>query len=368
MERIVRISLWVISILVVAGYLYAAIPGLFRAVPADPLDASALEHAARFASGQPPFREPGRGLDAALMPAFPFVLSGLVRMFDPQAWEPRFVVLLATLMAAALAAMVVRAETRSATLGMASGGLVILGQLLAGRGATLSGPESLGLLLALAGCAALRYVPNILGALLASLAFAAACLTHPAGLWFAMAAIFHLATFDRRRLVAYALGLLVLTGGGYVALSLTLGPWFNYHAWDVPLRAVRFAPVALMQYLGTQLLGTLGVLLLSAVLAFAMPIRPWRGAVGLWTWMAFAALGAGIVASQSAIGAADALRPVVVALAIVGPISIQRVTTHLAAWPGSSRLGGQGVVLTALALQFLMLLSHVTRAVLGIGA
>jgi hypothetical protein len=365
-ERIIRLTLWTLSALVVAGYLYATIPALGRATPANPIEAAVLEQAARFATGQPAFHDADGAPDVALMPGFPFVVSGLVRMFDAEPWVPRFVTLLALLMAAALAAVVVRLETNSWTLGVASAGFLLLGQQIIGRGAGISGPEALGLLLVLAGCVALRFMPGIPGAVLASLPFAAACLTHPAGLWFAIAALLHLATHDRRSLVAYALGLVVFAGGGYVGLSYELGPWFNYHAWDVPLKTVRFAPIALVRYLGTQLLGMLGVLSLAAVLAFAMPVRPWRGAVGLWTWIAFAALGAGMAATQSTLGAPDALRPVVVALAIAGPISIQRVTHHLSAWPGSSRLGGQGVVLTALALQFLMLLSHLTGAVLGI--
>jgi len=41
------------------------------------------------------------------------------------------------------------------------------------------------------------------------------------------------------------------------------------------------------------------------------------------------------------------------------------VTRHLAAWPGSSRMGGQTVVLAALALQFLMLLSSASPALLS---
>ena len=74
-------------------------------------------------------------------------------------------------------------------------------------------------------------------------------------------------------------------------------------------------------------------------------------------WSAFAAVGFAIVATQSMRISASDVCPAVACLAIVGPISAQRVTQHLAAWPGSSRLGGQGVVLVALALQFVMLLA-----------
>src|SRR5437867_1401297 len=75
------------------------------------------------------------------------------------------------------------------------------------------GPESLLLLLALMGCLALRYVPGWSGAVLASMLLGAACFTHPAGLWFAFAALLHLAGSDRRRVVLYAIALAALVGG-----------------------------------------------------------------------------------------------------------------------------------------------------------
>ena len=35
------------------------------------------------------------------------------------------------------------------------------------------------------------------------------------------------------------LGMALFLGGGYVALSHYLGPWFNYYAWDLPVRSLR---------------------------------------------------------------------------------------------------------------------------------
>lgn len=364
-ERILRISLWLASAVTVAGYVLLASVGLSRTHPKDPLEVAILEHATRLAAGQPMFVDPGDVPASELMPGFPFAVSGLIRMFGAGLWEARFVDLLATLLAAAAVMWIVRAETKSATLGTASGAFLLLGEAFAAGGPASGHPESLMLLLALVGCAVLRYGSGIPAALAASLALAAACFTHAAGLWFAFAALLHLAVHDRRRLVAYASGLVVFAGGGQVALSIGLGPWFDFHAWDVPFRAMRFEPVGLVHYLGTQVLGTLGVLTFAAVLSFALPTPPWRGAVGIWTWMAFAALGAGIAATQSSIGASSALRPVAVMLALAGPVSIQRVTQHLAAWPSSTRLGGREVVLTALALQFLTLVAHMTPTFFG---
>ncbi|MEO5616197.1 MAG: hypothetical protein ABIS67_00350, partial [Candidatus Eisenbacteria bacterium] len=79
---------------------------------------------------------------------------------------------------------------------------------------------------------------------------------------------------------------------------------------------------------------------------------------------AIAVVAGALLATQNARISARDLLPALVALAIVGPISAQRVTQHLAAWPGSSRLGGQAVVMAALVLQFVMLLAGATAAVL----
>jgi len=357
--RALRFTLWTASVLAVAGYARLAWCALRAGGPPSPLEAAVLEHAVRMASAQPIFRDPGGGSPVALMPLFSFVVSGLVRMFDPHPWEPRLVTVLAALAAAAIVAVVVQRETRHATLGVASGALLLVGQgFTAGMA---NGPESLSLLLVLAGCLALRYASGIAGGMLAAFPMAAACFTHPAGLWFAIAALFHLAEHDRRRLAVFAASLALLVGFVHAGLSVQLGPWFNFYAWDISLRALQLDPIALVGYLGRQLLGIWGVLALATVLSCAMPVRPWRGAVGIWTWMGLAALGAGIASTQSATGAADALRPAVVALAIVGPISVQRVTQHLATWPGSSQVVGQAVVMAALALQFLALLVHLPR-------
>jgi len=84
--------------------------------------------------------------------------------------------------------------------------------------------------------------------------------------------------------------------------------------------------------------------------------------------MGIAGLAAGLLATQSARCGGAALIPSVVALALIGPISTQRVTCHLPGWPGSSRLGGEGVVLAALTLQFIVFLSCVEPALLDASA
>jgi len=358
--RLLKITLWSAAAAATLGYVVLAARVLGAAAPGDPVETAVLDHAVRLAQGHAPYHDFVGAPPPGLMPGFPFAVSGLVLLFDAGLWEVRLVALLATLAAAALVARIVSSEAQSRTLGAAAGGFVLLGATLAWAGPAGARPEPLMLTLVLAACALLRYRQGVLGALAAALVMAAACFTHPAGLWFTFAALIHLGVHDRRRAVAYAAGVLLFVAGGDLALWSGFGPWFDFQAWVVPLLALRLQPLALLHFLGTQVLGTLGVLALGAVLSFALPVAPWRGAVGLWMWMALAALAAGVTASQSAGGAPDALLPVAIMLALAGPVSIQRVTRHLAAWPGSTRLGGQGLVLTALALQFLTLAAHLT--------
>ena len=131
------------------------------------------------------------------MPGAPLLVALLVRLFDAHLWEPRLLALLLHCATAALVAWVVHRETRSATLGAAGAMVVLAGELLV-QAPAAAAPESLALLLALLGFAALRFLGTT-GACLAVPALAAACFSHPDGLWFTVAGILHLAVHDRRR-------------------------------------------------------------------------------------------------------------------------------------------------------------------------
>jgi len=365
MTRTLRYALWTVAILGMAGYVMLAGHGLLYPQSGDSLDAAVLQQAVNITENRLPLADPAQSPGVALMPVAPFVVSVLVQLFDAQPWEPALVGLLAILLVAALASVVVAKETESVTLGVSAAAFLLMGQRISQGEVVMNCPQSLFLLLALAGCFVLRYTRGIAGTLLASVTIATACFTHPSGLWFAFAAMLHLAVHDKRRAVICALAFAVLVGGGQFAMTRLLGEGFNLHAWQIPARLAWFQPVGLLILLGSQLLGTLGVLTLASVLAFALPVRPWQGAGGLWTWIGFAALGAAMLATQSLAPSPDALPPAIVAFAIVGPISIQRLVKHLSAWPGSSRKAGQNVVLTAIALQFVMLLAHVAPSLPG---
>ena len=64
---------------------------------------------------------------------------------------------------------------------------------------------------------------------------------------------------------------------------------------------------------------------------------------------------AAVLAGLASTASPHSLLPTIVGLSVLGTVSLQKVTRHLAAWSGSERYGGECVVLTALTLQFFIL-------------
>jgi hypothetical protein len=355
--RILHVLLWLATAVAVGGFLWIAGRNLGYAGAFDYTELAVEEQTARLAGAEPFYVEPSADGTPASMPGLPVATWLMTGGMGADLWLPRLLSLLATLGAAAIVFVIVTSETGKRTLGASSAGLMLMGcGLLAGPPGPAR-PEAVMLLLVLAGCLVVRKWAGWAGAVLGSVLMVAACFTHQLAVWPAAAVLVWLAIEDRTRMLIFAGGLAVLGAGGYVALSHLLGPWFNFHAWDAAIQSVEFHPARLLAFVGGELLGTLGVLTLTGVLSFALPVRPWRGPTGIWTCVAITAVTAALLATQSGSAWPHAVLPAVAALALVGPISIQKVTQHLSAWPGSNRLGGQGIVLGALALQFLALFS-----------
>ncbi len=360
-RRLLRLTLWLASSLVVLGFFALSVRILRDPQSGAPTEPAILAQAEHLANFRTPYPETTAGSGVALMPGFSVAVSGLVLMFGPQPWEPRLVGLLCTLLVAIVAGIVVHRETKTPTLGITSVAMLLMGQGFDVHAPAGGGPVSLLLLLVLISAVILRYAEGRAATIGAAVMFTAACFTHPAGLWFAFGALVYLAISDYKRFIPYAIALVVFIFAVQASLTWAMGPWFNFQAWDASIRQARFEPANLLNFMGTQLLGSLGMLAFATLLSFALPLEPWRGTASLWMWMWFAAIGAGIMATQS-LNSGDALRPAAVVLAILGPISILRAALHLSAWPGATRTGGQAVALAALVLQFIMLVAHSTAA------
>jgi hypothetical protein len=350
------------SSLALLGFLIVGVRVVIRSDVLDPTEVAVIGIADRMANNQAMYDEPEHHDEPALMPGFPFLVWGLSSLFGPGLWVPRALALLATLVLTWLVLTIVRIETKNWTLAMTSAGSILMGYSILTEPPGVARPDTLMLLLVVLGYFTLRVTEGVWGALLAAVLMSAAVFTQQQAGWFVAAAFFALALDDRKRLVAFTLAVGAAVGGGYVAFSKWLGPWFNFAAWDGPFHALHFRPVGPVHYLGDYLLGKLGVLTLAAVLSFAMPIRPWRGKGGLWTCMGFATLAAGLLSTQTLAFGPQSLIPTLVVFALLGAVAMQRVTQHLSAYPGSNRLGGQGVVMAALALQFVVFLSSLSQS------
>jgi len=362
--RSTRILLWIFSVAAIAGFIALSVHRMAGQQLPEPAEQVLLDHAERLAEGQALYQAPESRFAIPVMPGMPWLLSLLVAMFGPGLWEARLLSLLGSLAVAGLTLVIVRAETRSGLLGIVSAGLMLAGFAAFELRHGVASPEPIALALGFGALCVLRFTSGTLGPIVAALLASASFFVHPLGAGFFVAALAYLTLHHSRHALIFAASAAVAWGGGYLVLSEALGSWFNFYAWDAPLSLLRFQPRHLLHAVGDELLGRLGVLTFSAVLAFALPTRPWRGPVGLWMWGAFAAVGFSLLATQNLRVSARDLLPALVALAIVGPISAQRVIQHLAAWPGSSRLGGQTVVMAALVLQFVMLIAGATAVVL----
>ena len=360
LQRILRVFLFAATAFAVAGFSYVALRLMVDPHPIDPVEVQVLAGAERIVDGGALYEGRPATNDRLLMPGYPYAVSLLVREFGPDLWWPRLVAMVCTLLVAGLVLLVVRLETSSWTLATSSVGIAVMGLgVLAGFPGTAL-PQSVMLLLVTSGFLVLRVSKGWLATIPAALLLTAGFFVEQNAAWFIAAALIATAPEGRARFFTLLGVAAVSIAGGYLALSELLGPWFNFAAFDAPLATLRFSILAPLDFLGDQLLGKLGVPTLAAVLSFAMPVEPFRGKGGLWMWLGFAGLASGLVATQSSASGPESVMPVVVALAVLGPISMQRITRHLSSWPGSSRLGGHGVVLAALSLQFIVFLSTVT--------
>jgi hypothetical protein len=362
--RFFRWTAWLASGLALIGFALQAAGGLTAVAPGDATERALLESAGRLAAHTPLYTGPAAPGSPALLPGFPLVAAVVADILGPDLLWLRLVSLLAIVALAVLAMAVVHEGTDNRTLAVAGGAIMLAGYALVAGNPAAARPEPLMLIVALGGGLALRSMPGAAGGLLGSLLFAAACFTHAQGAWLAAAALLYLMREDRGRLVAFTLGLAVFLAGGYVLLSHALGPWFNYYAWDLPLLSLRFDGPRLLEIVGDRLLGTLGVLTVMSVMSFALPTRPWRGPGGLWPCLGVAAIAAGLLASQTVTPEPQGLAICVATLALVGPVSLHRVSQHLSAWPDSTRMTGEGAALVALVLQFVALFAGIPPGLL----
>ncbi|MBI5710119.1 MAG: hypothetical protein HZC42_07445 [Candidatus Eisenbacteria bacterium] len=352
LTRALRLLVWVLAALAAGAFLALAARRMVYPLELDCIEGVMMDHVVRLSHGQPIYVEPSlRFIALAYMPLFATVSAFLAHAFGPHFWEPRLFSVAAVVGNAALVVRILRAETRSWTVAAAGAGFYLMGFGITGSCYDVARPDSLMLFLALSGLAVLRFTTGTRGALAAALLLTLAFFTKQHAAWFALAAAAHLALNDRPRLLPFTLAMALGAGGGFALLTLWLGPWFPFFTLQVPAGWSQLSPVRIAQYLGHGVLGSLALMSGSVLLSLALPEKPWRGPAGLWLLAGLAALGTGLMATLDPSAYRHVLMPTLMVAAVLGPLSIVRVTRALG---GAAAAGA--TALAVLALQFLPLL------------
>src|SRR5207248_3937686 len=129
-----------------------------------------------------------------------------------------------------------------------------------------------------------------------------------------------------------------------------------YYVWDVPAHWSEPNPQRIQHYLGPGMFGMLGPLTVASILSLALPFRPWRGPSGLWAWVGLGALGTGLLATLDPSAWHHVFIPSMVALAVLGPISYDRLANHFVAAEPRAADRARGVAYLLLSLQFIPLI------------
>ncbi len=355
-SRLLRLLLWMLSISSVMIFAYVGARRLFYPLELDCIEGVILDHVMRLTAGKPMYVEPTlHFVSLAYMPFFMIVSSWVVRLTGPALWAPRFVSLVSTWGVAILIATVIRRETGGRALALAGAAIYLLGFGYTGSCYDVARPDSLMLLLVLGGLVTLRFTPSAVGALGAAALMTLAFFTKQHALVFGAAAGLHLALNDRRRLLPYAIALVLGCGGGYFLLSRTMGPWFSFYTWDVPSHWSQPSPIRVLHYAGDCLVGTLAVLFIPSLLSLGLPSKVWRGASALWVWAGIGAIGTGLLATLDPAAYRHTLMPTMMAFSILGPLSLHRLARESMMAYASDPRAAMGIVFSVLCLQFLPL-------------
>jgi hypothetical protein len=351
--RPARTALWVAVWISTAAFGYLVVKRVPHPAELDYIEGVMMDHIVRLSEARPIYVEPSLDfIPLAYMPGFAFTASLLVHVFGAELWVPRLVSCGAMIVLAFLVAFIVRRETRSTSLAAAGAGLLFASFGVTGGYYDVARPDSLMLMLAISGVAILRFTSTPRGAWLSALVLTAAFFTKQHAIWFALAAVCHLYFTDRRRLTHFAGALVLGCCGGYLALSLWLGPWFSYFTWNEPSHWSSLDRGRIADYLGYRLLGRYGLLMTLIVSATVLPGRAWSGRSGLWAWIGLAGLATGLMATLDPHAYTHVLTPSVVVLCVLGPLAAYHVLTKLASLEGSATSWRAAVVWFLLFCQF----------------
>ncbi len=371
-RRLAPALVWVLAAVATGLYLRLALSHLRYPAEMDYIEGVMMDHVVRLLHGQPLYVKPSIDfITLAYMPGWTVVTAAFAKVLGPGFLAGRLVSFLASLAIGALVAVILRRETRSWTFAAAGVGLYYMGYGAAGGGHyDVARPDSLMLALSLGALALLRFREGAAAAAASALLLAAAFFTKQHAIWFGLATVVHVALNDRRRLVPFAGTWLAACAGGYALLAWSLGPWFAFYTWNLPAHWSHVAPIRIERYVGGGLLGMLGGLTVPALLSLMLPEPPWRGRSGVWAWLGLAALGTGLLATLDPSAWRHVFIPSMMAMAVLGPLSIWRLWRVLGDAAPAVAARALGVACVLIVLQFVPLIYnlHVEKPHPGVRA
>lgn len=339
LARLARVVLWAVALSAILTFLGLAVWRLGYPLELDYIEGVMMDHVVRLAAGRPIYVAPTlEFITLAYMPGFATLSSLLVRVVGAHFWVPRLVSLLAMTGLITLVILTVRAETRRWTWGVAGAAILTMSYGVTGGHYDVGRPDSLMLFLAVAGLVTLRFTTSVRGAVAAALLLTAAFFTKQHAVWFGIAGLAHLAVNDRARLRPFAATLIAGCAGGYLLLSLWLGPWFRFYTWEIPTRWSELSRARIVAYVGQGLLGSHALVVLPAILALGLAPAPWRGREGLWMFAGLAGIATGFMATLDPDAFRHVMNPTVAAFSILGPVALARLVREFvpaAREPGS---------------------------------
>ena len=373
--RLIRLGLWAIALAAIGAFVALSARRFGCPIELGNGEGMMMDSAIRLAQGLPLYVQPTlHFIPFVYMPMFAVLVAPLVKLMGPELWQGRLVDLLGVLGFAAAAFEIVRRETRSALLGAASVALFLMGHGITRGGYDVVRPDPVMLMLEFAGLAVLRFRADRSGAIWAGALTGLGFFAKQHGLLFGFAGLGYLLFHDRRRLLPYALALLAVAGGGYLLLTLWLGPWFPFYTYDVPRHWSQISRGRIFVYLGDVLVGKFGALTLPTAMAVTLGLvdraesgeRATHGREWLWYWAALGGIGTGLLATLDPYAYFHTLMPTIAAFAVAGPIALHALAARLeggAPIAGAGSMGARdasrpvsAVACVVLALAFLPLL------------
>jgi MFS family permease len=342
-------------------YLMLAAKHLGYAGEMDYIEGVMMDHVARLVAGKPIYVKPSVDfISLAYMPGWTVAAAAVARVLGPGFLAGRLVSFAGSLVIGGLVLAILKRETRSWTIAIAGAGLYYMGYGAAGGGHyDVARPDSLMLALALGALYVLRFTEGTAGAVVSALMLVAAFFTKQHAVWFGLLTAVHVWFNERRRLVAFVVPWVLGCAGGYALLAVWLGPWFTFYTWNLPAHWSHVAPIRIEHYLGAGLLGMLGGLTVPALLSLMLPEAPWRGKSGLWMWLGLAGVGTGLLATLDPSAWKHVFIPSMVAMSVLGPLSIWRLMSAFGAASPVVRERAMTAACALLAVQFIPLIYNV---------